>query len=70
MVDGEETTDYEESTDSEGVTTITTSHGTGAHEVTISGTQVVPEFPVAALGAIAGTVGVLAVLGRTRIFNR
>ena len=70
MVDGEETTDYEESTDSEGVTTITTSHGTGAHEVTISGTQVVPEFPVAALGAIAGTVGVLAVLGRTRIFNK
>lgn len=70
MVDGEATTDFQESTDADGVKTISVPHASGAHEVSISGTQVVPEFPVAALGAIAATVGVVAVLGRARFFNR
>ncbi|MGI0037202.1 MAG: hypothetical protein ACRD99_02440 [Nitrososphaera sp.] len=69
MVDGEATTEFEESTDAQGTKTITTSHGEGAHEVSISGTQVVPEFPLAVLGAIAAVVGVIAVLGRTRFIK-
>jgi hypothetical protein len=70
MVDGQESSDFEESTDDQGMKTITTSHGSGAHEVSISGTQVVPEFPVGALGAIAAIVGTIAVAGRTRLFRR
>jgi hypothetical protein len=69
MVDGEETTDFEESTNQDGVTTITVPHATGAHQVTITGTQVVPEFPVFVLGAIAATIGIVAVLTRTRPLN-
>ena len=69
MVDGQATTDFEESTDDQGVKTVTTSHGEGAHEVSISGTQVVPEFPLAALGAIAAVVGVVAVLGRAKFLK-
>jgi hypothetical protein len=41
--------------------TISYTHST--HDVTVTGTNVVPEFPVAALGAIA------AVIGRTRMFK-
>jgi hypothetical protein len=70
MVDGEETSDFEESTDAQGMKTITTSHGPGAHEVSISGTQVVPEFPIAVLGAMAAIVGVIAVAGRAKFFSR
>jgi hypothetical protein len=70
MVDGQESSDFEESTDAQGMKTITTSHGSGAHEVSISGTQVVPEFPVGALGAIAAIVGTIAVVGRTKLFRR
>jgi hypothetical protein len=69
MLDGEATTDYEESTDSQGTKTITTTHGSGAHEVSISGTQVVPEFPLPLLGGIAVAVGIVAVIGRVRIFK-
>jgi hypothetical protein len=70
MVDGQATTDFEESVDSQGVKTITTTHGSGAHEVSISGTQVVPEFPIAGLAAIASVVGVVVVAGRTRLFRK
>ena len=38
------------------------------HEITITGTNVVPEFPVPIL-AIAAVIGVVAILGRTRMFN-
>jgi hypothetical protein len=69
MVDGQATTDFEESTDDQGVKTVTTSHGEGAHDVSISGTQVVPEFPLAALGAIAAVVGVVAVIGRAKFIK-
>ncbi len=70
MVDGEATTDFEESTDDQGVKTITVAHGTGAHDVTVTGTQVVPEFPIVALGAVAAAIGAVSVLGRTRLFKR
>lgn len=70
MVDGEATTSFEESTDDQGVKTITVPHGTGTHDITITGTQVVPEFPVVALGAVAAAIGAVSVLGRTRLFKR
>jgi hypothetical protein len=70
MVDGQESTDFEESTDAQGMKTITTAHGSGAHEISISGTQVVPEFPIAVLGAVAALVGAVAVAGRTKFLNR
>ena len=70
MVDGQATTDFEESTDADGTKVITTTHGEGAHNVSISGTQVVPEFPLAALGAIAAVVGIVGVLGRTKLLGR
>ena len=70
MVDGQETSAFEESTNEQGVKTVSLSHDTGAHEVTITGTQVVPEFPVAALAGIAALIGIVAIVGRTRFMGR
>lgn len=69
-IDGQETNDFEESTNEQGVKTITLPHGAGEHEVNITGTQVVPEFPVAALGVVAALIGIVAVIGRTRFGGR
>jgi phosphotransferase system glucose/maltose/N-acetylglucosamine-specific IIC component len=35
--------------------------------VTITGTQVVPEFPIAMLGIVAAVIAVITVAGRTRL---
>jgi hypothetical protein len=70
MVDGQETSAFEESTNEQGVKTVSLSHDTGAHEVTITGTQVVPEFPVAALAGIAALIGIVAIVGRTKFMGR
>jgi hypothetical protein len=70
MVDGAATTDFEESTDDQGVKSITVPHGTGAHDVTVTGTQVVPEFPVVVLAAVAAAIGAVSVIGRTRLLKR
>jgi hypothetical protein len=67
MVDGEETTEFEESTDANGVKTISVPHASGAHEVTITGTQVVPEFPVAVLGIVAAVIAMITIVGRTNL---
>jgi hypothetical protein len=67
MVDGAATTDFQESTDADGVKTISVPHASGAHEVTITGTQVVPEFPVAILGAVAAMIAAITIVGRTRL---
>jgi hypothetical protein len=67
MVDGAATEDFEESTDANGVTTISVPHASGAHDVTITGTQVVPEFPIAMLGIVAAVIAVITVAGRTRL---
>jgi MG2 domain-containing protein len=39
------------------------------HTVEVSGTNVVPEFPLPVIGAIAAIIGVVAVMGRTRLFG-
>lgn len=69
MVDGQATTDFEESTDDQGTKTITTTHGEGAHEITITGMQVVPEFPVAMLAVLAGVIAATTFAGRTKLFK-
>ena len=69
MVDGAETSDFEESTNADGVTTISVPHASGAHEVTITGTQVVPEFPIAVLGIVAAVIAVITVAGRTSLLK-
>lgn len=69
-IDGEVTENFEVATDEvTGETTLTISYTHSTHDVTVSGTNVVPEFPVAALGAIAAVIGTVAVLGRTRMFK-
>ncbi len=58
MVDG--TTTQVTQSQENGVTTISVPHSSGAHDVTITGTQVVPEFPVALIIMVAGMAGALA----------
>ncbi len=67
MVDGQ-ATEAEESQE-DGVSTLTVPHSSGDHEVTVTGSQVVPEFPVAMIGVIAVVIGVVAVVGRTKVFR-
>jgi hypothetical protein len=40
----------------------------GTHEISISGTQVVPEFPLGVVGVIVVLVGIVTILGRTKVF--
>jgi hypothetical protein len=70
MVDGQAKDDFEESTDSDGVKTISVPHASGSHDVTITGTQVVPEFPIALLGIMAAViVAMVSIVGRTSLFK-
>ena len=48
---------------------ISVSYSHSSHDIAITGTTVVPEFPLAMIGAVAGIIGVVAVLGRTRLFK-
>lgn len=67
MVDGQATQAQESEQD--GVSIITIPHTSGSHEVTVTGTQVVPEFPIATIGIIAALIGVVSVIGRTRLMK-
>jgi len=66
MMDGEVTQDF--TTDEQGQT-LEMTYSSGNHEISISGTQVVPEFPVVVVGLIAAVVGMVAIIGRTKIFG-
>src|SRR5574342_123855 len=50
-------------------TTVELTYSSGHHDFSISGTQVVPEFPVAMVGLIVAIVGMVAIIGRTKIFG-
>ena len=50
-----------------GIETIIVQELPGEHEVKITGTQVVPEFPTAALGVIAALGGLASLIGRNKI---
>lgn len=61
------TTQAVEATDSSGVKTLTVPHTSGAHQISITGTQVVPEFPVAMIGVVGALIAIISVVGRTRL---
>jgi hypothetical protein len=69
-IDGQVTTDFEVANEGSVDAVMTISYGHSEREVTITGTQVVPEFPVVALGAVAAAIGAVTILGRTRLFKR
>ena len=66
MIDGQLAKDYTMADDK----TIILSLLSGSHDISISGTQVVPEFPLGMAGLIVGIVGMVAVLGRTKILGK
>ena len=66
MIDGQLAKDYTMADDK----TIILSLLSGSHEISISGTQVVPEFPLGMVGLIVALVGMVTVLGRTKIFGK
>lgn len=69
-IDGQVTTDFEVANEGTAEAVMTISYTHSEREITITGTQVVPEFPVAVLGAVAALVGAVSVLGRTKLFKR
>ena len=66
MIDGQIAKDYL-MTDEQ---TIKLSLLSGSHDISISGTQVVPEFPLGVIGLIVVLVGMVAIVGRTKIFGK
>jgi len=68
--DGKTMTDFETKTDqTTGDTTITIKYHHSTHDISVSGTEVVPEFPLPAVGAIVAIIGIVAIVGRTRLVS-
>lgn len=68
--DGSTTNDFQVARDqATGQDIITLSYSPGVHQITIAGTNVVPEFPVAVMGTVAVIIGLIAILGRTNMFR-
>jgi hypothetical protein len=65
MVDGEVTSDFAVA-EVDGETVLTVSYMHSTHDVTVTGTNVVPEFPVGVIGAVAAVIGIVAVITRTK----
>lgn len=68
-IDGQITTDFEETVSASGKAMLTISYTHSVHDVDVTGTSVVPEFPVALIGVIAAIVGIVAIIGRTRLVS-
>ena len=66
MMDDQVTQDF--TTDDQGQT-LELTYSSGTHDFSITGTQVIPEFPVAVVGLIAAVVGMVAFIGRTKLFG-
>jgi hypothetical protein len=66
MIDDQETLDF---TIDEQEETLEMTYSSGSHEISIIGTQVVPEFPLSVIGVIAVLIGMVAIIGRTKIFQ-
>lgn len=73
MIDGVRTQNYQIMKDDDNVgdpgASMKIWYGSSRHAITILGTNIVPEFPVASLGAVATVIGAIAILGRTRLFK-
>jgi hypothetical protein len=65
-IDGQTTTDFEVANEGSVDAVMTLSYTHSEHDVVITGTSVVPEFPVVLVGALSAIVGVVAIVGRTR----
>ena len=67
-IDGQATTDFQlAGAGTEAVMTVSYTHS--AHDVAVTGASVVPEFPIAIVGVIAGLIGIVAFIGKTRLFR-
>lgn len=69
-IDGQTTTDFEVSNEGSVDAVMTLSYTHSEHDVVVTGTSVVPEFPLGALGAVAATIGIVTILGRTRFLSK
>ena len=67
-IDGKATTDFQV-TGAGADAMMTVSYTHSAHDVAVTGASVVPEFPIAVVGVIAALIGIVAVIGRTRLFR-
>jgi hypothetical protein len=68
-IDGQSTTNFEVTNEGTSNAMMKLSYSHSTHDITISGTNVVPEFPVVAIGAVAAVVGIVAIMGRTSLFR-
>lgn len=68
-IDGQATTDFEVTNTPSGEAMIMISYTHSVHDVTVTGTSVVPEFPAHVIGAIAAIIGVVAFLSRSKLMN-
>jgi hypothetical protein len=67
-IDGEATTDFEvNGAGADAMMTVSYTHS--VHTIEVTGASVVPEFPVALVGVTAALVGIVAVIGRTKLFK-
>lgn len=68
-IDGQSTTNFQVTNEGTREAAIRISYTHSTHEITVTGTNVVPEFPAVMIGAIAAIIGVAAIVGRTNLFG-
>lgn len=66
-IDGEVTSDFEVTNEGTSEAMISISYTHSVHDITITGTNVVPEFPMVVIAAIAAVIGAVAMMGRLRL---
>ena len=67
-IDGTATTDFQVAgAGADAMMTVSYTHS--AHDIAVTGASVVPEFPIAVVGVIAALIGIVAVIGRTKLFR-
>lgn len=69
FIDGKETKNFKIIENTESSIVIEVSYHHSRHTIDVQGTNVVPEFPVPALAAIAATIGAVVVVGRMGRFS-
>jgi hypothetical protein len=68
-IDGQTTTNFEVTNEGSAEALMKISYTHSTHDVSVTGTNVVPEFPAVMIGAIAAIIGVVAVVGRTNLLG-